>query len=429
MPTKQLITREAQDVVTRLHAPGMDDPYPLYAWLRENAPVVYSKRHDAYLLSRFADCALAFRAPQLFRGIEQDSLMELIPQAAEHESYRMLFASLNSGNPLPYPPIRRLMAGLLTPDVVRYIRDGMRRIRDDVLDAVAAADDGNPIDLHSAISVPVCQRALSALIGVPDGDHPQAAKLVSQLLQVVRASPTQAAQDAASSAYDALADYVGDVLAANRRSPGKNLATMMIHGGGNNGSRLSDDEIRTTLITLWAGGLEKAVITIDSAVLAVLRQADLVEWVRDEETAAAFVDELYRWDTPGQISTSPRYAVEDVSLSGHMVPAGAGVRMLLGAANRDPDTYQDPDLLQPSRIGPTPLMSGAGFQLCVGTSLARLQMCVLLPGLVERFPELHLAGEPVWQRSLPLRELRSIPVCLGQRATRRSGEPAGIGAF
>jgi cytochrome P450 len=411
IPTKRPVTTEAQDTVARLHAPGLDDPYPLYAWLRENAPVVYSEWHDAYLLSRYADCTKAFRSPDLFRNAEQDSLMELLPQAVEHQAYRMLFASLISGNPLPYTPIRRLIAALLTPDVVRYIRDGMRRISNDVLDAVTAADDGNPIDLHSAISVPICQRALSALIGVPETENPEAAKLISQLLGVTRASPTHAALDAANSAFRALADYVGDVLADNTRTPGNNLATMMIHS--RNGTRLSTDEIRTTLITLWAAGLEKAVITIDTAVLALLRQPDLIAWVQDEETAAAFVDELYRWDSPGQISTSPRYVAEDLELSGHIVPAGAEVRMLLGAANRDPEAYSDPDRLLPGRIGPTPLMSGAGFQLCVGTSLARLQMCVLLPGIVERFPNLRLAGEPVWDRSMPLRELRSIPVQLG----------------
>jgi cytochrome P450 len=101
--------------------------------------------------------------------------------------------------------------------------------------------------------------------------------------------------------------------------------------------------------------------------------------------------------------------------------------MLLGAANRDPQAYPDPDRLAPSRIGPTPLMSGAGFNLCVGTSLARLQMCVLLPGLLERFPELHLAGDPVWRRSMPLRELRSIPVRLRLGAAPRA-VPASVGA-
>lgn len=415
MPLKQSITREAQDVVAQLHAPGLADPYPLYAWLRENAPVVYSEWHEAYLVSRFADCERVFRAPDQFRSSEYDTLMEFMPQAVEHQEYRSLFASLLDGKPLPYTPIRQLIAALLTPDVVRYIRDGMRTIRDSVLESVAAADDSNPIDLHSAVSVPICQRALAALIGVPDGDYPNAAKLVPDLLTVMQATPTQSAVTAAKAAFATLADYMTDLLAESRKSPKGNLATMMVHGG-----QLSDDEIRTTLITLWAAGLEKAVITIDTAVLAVLRQPTLTDWVRDEETAAAFVDELYRWDSPGQISTSPRYAADDIELDGYTVPKGAEVRMLLGAANRDPQAYPDPDRLAPSRLGPTPMMSGAGFQLCVGTSLARLQMCVLLPGLVERFPELHLAGEPVWRGSMPLRELRSIPV--------RLRVPAGIGA-
>jgi cytochrome P450 len=423
MPVKQSITREAQEIIDQLQAPGTADPYPLYAWLRDNAPVVYSERHDAYLLSRYADCAYAFRAPDQFRSTEHDTLMELMPQSVGHHAYRMLFASLIGGRPLPYTPIRRLVAALLTPDVVRYIRNGMRRMCDDVLDTVAAADDGGPIDLHDAISVPISQRALSALIGGPEAGHSRVGQLVPQLLETLQAVPTESSMAEARAAFGAVADYVAVLLADSRRSPRSDLTTMMALGGG-----LSDDEIRTTLITLWAAGFEKAVITIDTAVLALLRQPHLVDWVRDEETAAAFVDELYRWDSPGQISTSPRYAVSDIELSGHVVPAGAGVRALLGAANRDPDAFPEPDRLVPGRTGPTPLMSGAGFQLCVGTSLARLQLCILLPALVERFPDLNLVGEPVWRRCLPLRELHSIPVRLGLGAAWRSNVPAGIGS-
>jgi cytochrome P450 family 114 len=424
MPIDQSITREAQDVIAELQRPGVADPYPLYAWLRDNAPVVYSERHDAYLLSRYADCAHAFRAPDQFRSTEHDTLMELMPQSVEHHAYRMLFASLIGGRPLPYTPIRQLVATLLTPDVVRYIRDGMRRICDDVLDAAAAADDGSVVDLHDAISVPISQRALSALIA--SAGRPQADTLVPHLLEAMQVAPTQSALAEATAAFQAVADHIADLLAESRTSPRNDLSTMMALGG-ETGTPLSDDEIRTTLITLWSAGFEKAVITIDTAVLAMLRRPELVDWVRDEETAAAFVDELCRWDSPGQISTSPRYAVCDIELGGHVVPAGAGVRALLGAANRDPSAYPEPDRLLPGRTGPAPLISGAGFQLCMGTSLARLQMCILLPALVERFPDLYLVGEPVWHRSMPLRELRSIPVRLGQFAARRNGVPAGIG--
>src|SRR5215213_7989485 len=177
MAIQQSIVREAQDVIGALLAPGLADPYPLYGWLRENAPVVYSERHGAYLLSRYDDCELAYRSPQLFRSDENDTLLELLPQAVEHQEYRRLFASL-VGGPLPYTPLRRMIAQLLTPDVVRFIRDGMRRISDGVLTAVAAADDGSPVDLHTAISVPVAERSLSALIGVPAGDMPEATALV-----------------------------------------------------------------------------------------------------------------------------------------------------------------------------------------------------------------------------------------------------------
>src|SRR6266545_5788993 len=105
MPLKQSITREAQGIIAQLHAPGLADPYPLYTWLRENAPVVYSEWHEAYLVSRFADCERIFRSPEVFTTSEYDTLMEFMPQAIEQQEYRSLFASLLDGNPLPYTPI------------------------------------------------------------------------------------------------------------------------------------------------------------------------------------------------------------------------------------------------------------------------------------------------------------------------------------
>jgi cytochrome P450 family 114 len=428
MAIKYSIAREAQEVIARLQAPGLADPYPLYAWLREHAPIVYSDWHQAYLLSRYSDCARVFRTPHQFTSVEYDTLMELMPQSVVHQEYRALFSSLIGGNPLPYTPIRRLLGALLTPDVVRYIRDGMRRISQDVVDIVAAADDGNPVDLHNAVSVPVSRRALSALIGASDGEQPEISKLVPQLLRVMQAVPSRSALTAANTAFTVLADYLTELLASRRSKPQKDLATMMVLGGAA-GRGLSDDDVRTTLITLWAAGFEKSVSMIDTAVLAMLRQPELIDWVRDEETAAAFVDELSRWDSPGQISTSPRYAVADTEIGGEVIPEGAEVRLLLGAANRDPEVFPEPDRLLPGRGGPTPLASGAGFQLCVGTSLARLQMCVLLPGLVERFPELHLSGEPQWRRSVPVRELRQVTVRLGEHTSRRSAVAAGSGMF
>jgi cytochrome P450 len=417
--------REAQNVIAQLLAPGLKDPYPLYSWLRDNAPVVYSERHDAYLLSRFADCALAFRSPLLFRTPEHDTLMELLPQTVEYEPYRALFSSLVDGTPQPYAPLRRRLGQLLTPDVVRYIRDVMRRVSDEVLDSVAAADDGTPVDLHSALSVPIGELSIATLLGVQPADLPEATKLMRRLLRLMEAAPTQSGLTAATTAYRALADFVADLLADSRRSPGGNLVTMLAHGKDGQ-AQLTDDQIRTVLITLWGGAVEKAVITLDNAALAVLRRPDLVEWLRDEEIASAFVDELYRWDGPAQISTSPRYAVGDVEMSGgHVVPAGAEVRMLIGAANRDPEAYPQPTMLLPSRVGPDPLLSGAGFLPCVGTGLARLQLCITMPHLLDRFPELSLAGEPVWRRALPLREPRSVPVRLGVGAAHRTGVPVG----
>jgi cytochrome P450 len=425
MPIDQSTVREAQNVIGQLLAPGVKDPYPLYSWLRDNAPVVYSERHDAYLLSRFADCTLAFRSPLLFRTPEHDTLMELLPQTVEYQPYRALFSSLVGGVPEPYGPLRRNLGRLLTPDAVRYIRDVMRQVSDGVLDSLAAADDGTPVDLHSALSVPIGEVSMATLVGVQPADLPEATKLMRQLLRLMEAAPTPSGLAAATTAYRALADFLADLIAENRRSPQGNLVSTLVLGRGE-ASQEIDDQIRTILITLWGGGVEKAVITLDNAALAVLRQPDLVDWLRDEEIATAFVEELYRWDGPAQISTSPRYAVGDVELSGgHVVPAGAEVRMLLGAANRDPEAYPEPDQLLPSRTGPDSLLSGAGFLPCVGTGLARLQLCITMPHLLDRFPELSLAGEPVWRRALPLREPRSVPVRLGVGAAQRTGVPVG----
>jgi cytochrome P450 family 114 len=407
----------ADDVIAKIVAIGQPDPYPYFTWLREHAPVVYSSHFRAYMLSRHADCERVLKSPADFRSIEQDTLHELFPQAGEHEAYRILFTSLVNTNPPTHTRLRRLVNRAFSPRRINDMHDRISEICTDLLDQVD--DDlrsGSDVDLHRRISVPLPLRVLALLLGVPDDDYRRLADLVPRMLHIMEANPSAEALAGADAAFGEFGEYLDALIAARRDEPTDDLVSALVRAGAD-GDRLTTDELKTTVITLWAAGFETPAITIDCGVMLLITRPELRSWMADEESALRFTDEVLRWDTPGQISTGRRYSVNDVEIAGVAIPAGAQVRLLLGSANRDPEAYDDPDTFNPGRTGPAAIAFGAGPHYCIGAGLARLQMAILLPELFRRYPTLTLATPPRRRRSMPLRDFASITV--------RVGNPAG----
>jgi cytochrome P450 len=273
---------------------------------------------------------------------------------------------------------------------------------------------GEVVDLHRAVSVPVPLRGIAKLLGVPERDHPYLSNLVPRMINVVDPTAGPEAIADADEAFGELAEYIVRLVAARRTSLQDDLISALVTVREEDDQRLSDDELSNMLFTLWAAGFETAATAIDMAVLAAMEHPDQTHWLSDPAGATFFVDEVLRWDPPGQISTSFRFAAEDVGMSGVLLPRGAQVRLLLGAANRDPESCEDPDRFEPGRRASASLAFGTGIHYCLGSRLARLEMAVVVSTLFTRLPGLCLAGAPVRRRSMPLRDFESFHVTLSR---------------
>jgi cytochrome P450 len=283
----------------------------------------------------------------------------------------------------------------------------MERVTADVLDGVAERlRSGEAVDVHDMISLPLPLRVMGLLFGVPDSDLRFLEGLVRRILSVVDPNATTESMNNADEAVGEFDSYLAALIARSRADPRDDVLSALIADKDG----LSDEELRTMIITLWGGGYETTAIGIDNCVLTMLRYPDQAALLRDYDTAFSFVDELLRWESPAQISVKRRYAPEAVDFGGCTLPKGSQVRLLLGAANRDPQAYEDPDRFDPSRSGPPSLAFGGGSHFCGGTLLARTEIVIVMNQLVHRLPGLRLTAEPVRMGSIHLRGFESFLV-------------------
>ncbi|GAA4461858.1 cytochrome P450 [Phytohabitans houttuyneae] len=402
-----------QDVLIRLMMPdAVQNPYPIYAELLEHSPI-YRSQFGAYLVCRYSDAEFVLKHPELFPGVHPEAMEQMFPQAAEHEAYEVLVTSLVGSNPPKHTRLRHLVGNGFTARRVADLRASMEAWSDRMLaELVERLHAGETVDLHNSVSLPMPMHMISDLLGVPESDRRQLARQVPEMMNVVDPAASPEAVLAADAAFQDLGGYFDGLIEERRRAPRDDLVSALVSARDEGSDRLTDAELRNLLFSLWAAGFETTATAIDNAVLLLLEEPSRAAWLDTAERTAAFVDETLRYEPSVQVAPGIRFAAEAVELSGYELPEGAQVRLMLGAASRDPAAYRDPDVFDPGRTGPHPLSFGSGIHYCLGAGLARLEMGVLLPRLYKAAPNLALAGPPVRRRSVPLRDFNSLPVTL-----------------
>ncbi|MFG2760532.1 cytochrome P450 [Streptomyces wuyuanensis] len=406
----------ADHVLDRLLAPGQDDPYPLYAELRATAPVHFSSRLGSYVLTRFDDCAHVMRNPALFPAPDPASFASFMPEHSEYDAFRVLVNSIVNSNPPEHTRLRRLVSRAFTARRVESLKAGVVRIAADLVDGAAArAAGGAVIDFHDELSVPVPLRVMAQLLGLPLEDDRLLADLIPRIINVVDPAGDTAALKDADEALHTLLGRLGDLVERRRAEPADDLVSGLLALGsdGDSADRLTEDELQAVFVALLTAGFETSATALDISVHTLLARPEHRAGLRSHEGALRFVDEVLRWDAPAPMSAGFRYAAEDTVFGEHEVPAGSPVRVLLGAANRDPVANGDPDRFDPLRTAPRTLAFGTGAHHCLGMNLARMEIAAVLTAIAERLPGLRFAEEPVRRRSLPLRDFASFKVRLG----------------
>jgi cytochrome P450 len=385
------------------------DPYPLYERWRTTAPIARVDER-VFLLTRHDDCSEVLRDPRFGHTEPGDTTLNPREAVLVDDDGRPVRGFL-SLNPPDHTRLRSLVARAFTRRRVEGLAPRIQQISTGLV-TVMAGHDG-PVDLIEDLATPLPVAVISELLGVPEADrgrmldwsHSVARALVPGFLL----SPQAAAQEA--QARREFADYLRELAAVRRHTPGDDLLSALVHVHDND-DVLSENELLATCTLLLIAGHETTVNLIGNGTLALLRNpGQLARLRREPDLMAAAVEELLRYDSPVQLTV--RFAMQDASVADTPVPKGSAVLLIIGAANRDPGAHQDPDRLDLGRDSERNLAFGHGIHFCLGAPLARLEARIALRTLLDHAPGLCPAGEPAWKDNITLRGLAHLPVALG----------------
>ncbi|MEU6251647.1 cytochrome P450 [Streptomyces sp. NPDC047043] len=380
----------------------LDHPYDVYRRLRDTAPVHRIAGPDgtpAWLVTRYDDVRAALADPRL-------SLDKRQATAGTYKGFSLppaLDANLLNMDPPDHTRIRRLVGRAFTSRRIQQLRAPIRRTADQLLDALGPHGTA---DLVAAYAAPLPITVICDLLGIPDRHRMDFRVWTDALVAPDPAAPPEAAKEAVV----AMLGYFSRLLADKRREPADDLLSDLI-AVREEGDRLSEDELMSLAFLILFAGYENTVQLIGNAVLALLQHPEQLAALRKDMTQLpAAVEEFLRYEGPALLAIR-RFPVEDVTIGGVTVPAGETVWVAPGSAHRDPARFPDPDRLDITRDASGHLALGHGIHYCLGAPLARAETEIAVAALLERFPEITLAGGDLrWRRSLRARGLVELRV-------------------
>jgi cytochrome P450 len=392
-----------------------EDPYPFFRHLQEHDPV-HQTPFGVYLVSRHADASVVVRDPRLSNSELNSELYQQWlaengpPQGLEINMNEVVMLFLD---PPDHTRLRGLVSKAFTPKVVAQLRPRIQHIVDERLAAVDARGDRR-MDVVTDLAYPLPVIIICELLGIPPEDHATFQDWSRELAGSIDPDPliTDEQRERIIAAGNAFLEYFSDLIEFRRREPGDDLLSGLV-AAEEDGDRLSHEELLGTGLFVLIAGHETTVNLVGNGTLALLRSPDQLVRLRDDPSLDRHaVEELLRFDSPVQLTQ--RITLDDYEVGGAAIPAGQNLIPLLGAANRDPDEFADPDRLDLGRENAARhLAFGGGHHFCLGAALARLEGEVALGALVRRFPRLELAGEPVRKTTFTLRGLEHLPVSTG----------------
>jgi len=379
---------------------GRDDPYPVYRELLR-LPVLPRLGDGSFMITRFADCSAVLRSPDV--GHSDDVGGERVADWRDHPSLLLFGTGLLGLDPPVHTRLRRIVSGAFTPRRVVGLRPAVAAIVEDLLGDLAEESD-----FIGSFAFPLPIAVIGELLGVPRPDQPPFRKLARDWTQVLDVTTPRVLARADQAALE-MQSYLGDLADERRARPRDDLMSALVADPDG----LDQDEVVTMAALLFAAGFETATHLLGNGLVALLDHPDQLQRWRSApaELAESAVDELLRFDSPVQIAR--RKALRPMTIGDTEVAAGEKLTVCLGAGNRDPARFADPDRFDLSRADGGSLAFGAGIHYCLGAPLARLEGQVAFPALFDRHPRLSLAGPGMRRVSLTLRGYQRLPVTTG----------------
>jgi cytochrome P450 len=379
------------------------DPYPTYRALREYAPVK-RLRNGSYFLTRYDDLVAAYKNTRTFSS---DKRKEYAPKYGDTPLYEHHTTSLVFNDPPAHTRVRRLIMGALSPRAIAEMEPALIALVDRLLDAIEAKRQCELIgDFAAAIPVEV----IGNLLDVP---HDERAPLRDWSLAILGAlepvlTPQQSARgNRAASEFLA---YLEGLVAHRRAHPGnpeRDVLTRLIQGESN-GERLSEKELLHNCIFLLNAGHETTTNLIGNGLVALhAHPAEKRRLIQAPDLIRTAVEEILRYESSNQLGN--RMTTEQVSLGDVALAPGTPLTLCIGAANRDPTQFEDPERFDVTRASNKHLGFGTGVHQCAGMTLARLEGAIAIARFVKRFPNYALNGPPIRGGRVRFRGFLNVP--------------------
>ena len=391
---------------TLLTPEGRADPYPRYRQLREVAPVHRSDLGAVWFLTRWADCNAVLRDPRLGKGDLNDDRRALFNPGLPPRQQTVMGNSMLFVNPPDHTRLRGLVSRGFTPRRMQDLEAHVGHMADVIVDRMAVEGD---VDVMDALAFRLPVQVIGELVGVPPSDRDQFRTLVRASAAALEPGVTAEQVEDAEHAMAIMDDYFRSLIERRRADLEHDLVSALI-AARDGEDRLSEDEMVATLILLFAAGFETTTNLIGNGLLCLLRNPDQFARLRAEpDLVGSAVEEMLRFESPVQVDA--RTAFEPVEIDGHRVDTGETVVTFLGAANRDPAEFVDPERFDVTRDPNHPLSFAAGIHYCLGANLARLEGRIVFDRLVRRTADIEwLDDAPDWRGTLILRGVNHLHV-------------------
>lgn len=384
------------------------NPYPLYHRLRTEAPVHWDPFLHAWVVTRYSDVVRvlhdfsADRTPSP-EQLERMNLSAISPIAAVMVK-QMLFLDAPA-----HTRLRSLASSAFTPARVRVLQSHIQQIADTLIDAAMAAQPGQ-MDIIAEFAEPLPAIVTAEMLGVPIRDHRQLkdwTAVFAEMLGNFQHNPDHVPK--VLRALEEMLEYFRERVRELRAHPREGLINSLLTAEIN-GDRLTEEEVIANSIVTMVGGQETTTNLIGNGLLALLRYPAEMQRLRDDPgLIPSAVEELLRYESPSQHTA--RLARTDVELGGRKIRKRDAVIAVMGAANRDPQRFPDPDRLDLARTDNRHLAFGWAAHFCFGAALARIEGQVSFSTILRRMPDLALQQVPLrWRTNLGLRGLVALPV-------------------
>lgn len=392
----------------------LQDPYSTYARLHKEGPLHYvdvGGKWAVWAVFSHSECSTIAKDQRLSAKRAKQMLLSLplSRQAEFSELARYLSLWLIFMDPPEHTRLRKLLNKGFSPAAVDGLRPQAEAIVQRMLDRLQGKSE---FDLMSEFANPMPVRIISELLGVPEALHGTFVN-ASRAIAVFRGNPNRTVEEAraAQDALIELTEFFRKTVAERRQNKGSDLISLLIDIE-EGGDVLTEEELYAQCVSLLFAGHETTRNLIGNGIYTLLRNPDQLEELKQKpDMIRSAVEELLRFESPVQFTA--RVLKEDIDVCGQRIPKGWTVLCMLGAANRDPKQFEQPNQLNLSRLNNQHLAFSAGIHFCIGAQLARLEGQIAIQKLVQTFPKMKIATErPQWASTFGFRGLTTLPVTI-----------------